>query len=116
MCCVVRSCVIGEVANKYIRVAVISFRFHFSIFCTLSRFLILLFVFYRERRDLACQCLRNTDISHILHTFMQMVALSHICVITKMCTRYTPKQCAEIIDCKIIFYFKNIHIVRVIGV
>lgn len=32
MCYVVRFCVIGEVANKYIRVAVIGSRFHFLLF------------------------------------------------------------------------------------
>lgn len=67
------------------------FSISFSVIYIFSRFLILLFILYQERRNLACQCLRNTDISHILHIYLYKWWLYPICSLRKMCTRHTLK-------------------------
>lgn len=92
MCCVVRFCVIGEVANKYIhiRVAVIGSQFHF-----------LLFTYYVDSQ---CYCLsilsrtpelglpmfeKHWYIPYLAHIFINGGSIPYI--LTKMYTRYASK-------------------------
>lgn len=79
MCCVVRFYVIGEVANKYIRVAVIGSRFHFLLFTLLCRFLILLFICSQERWKLGLPMFeKHWYIPYLAHIFINGGSIPYV--------------------------------------